>query len=111
MSCLSQKCTHLIDNNANDLFRSRHLLSQCREHKQTVGVVVNEMSTLDIDGQLIAEVSYAGENEDYFATISAGALSSPQGMQQLADALARMVTGVRLNVSSSKRLAAAIRCH
>jgi G3E family GTPase len=69
----------------------RNLLSQCYRADCTVGVVVNEMSTLDVDGQLIGDSDIVDrEDRRRFVSIAAGALSSPTGMLQLKQALAEM---------------------
>ncbi|MBN2866142.1 MAG: GTP-binding protein [Thiotrichales bacterium] len=67
------------------LFRS--LLSQALNKGISVCAIVNDMSALDIDGELISNTEMVEENESIFASIPACVLSSEKGIGALNDAL------------------------
>ena len=68
----------------------RHLLSQCSRANKPIGVIVNEMSTLDIDGHIIAETDFFADNDPRFVSISSEVLSSTQGIALLDQALTQI---------------------
>ena len=63
------------------LFRS--LLSQSKRKNLSVCVIVNDMSQLDIDGELISSTAAIEENEKIFKSISSCVLSSKSGIKKL----------------------------
>ena len=54
-------------------------------------VVVNDMSELDVDGVLVANVDAVGKDNDQFITISGDSISTPSGLEQLDEALSDML--------------------
>ena len=67
------------------LFRS--LLIQALKKQISVCAIVNDMSELDVDGELISNTEMVEENTEIFVTIPACVLSSQKGIEALDDAL------------------------
>ena len=70
----------------------RNLLSQAMKKDISVCAVVNDMSELDIDGELIADSPMIEENDRIFETIPSCVLSSKKGLEALDKALARLLS-------------------
>ncbi|MEM7809042.1 MAG: molybdopterin-guanine dinucleotide biosynthesis protein MobB, partial [Planctomycetota bacterium] len=69
----------------------KKLLGQARRRDLRVGVVVNDMSELDVDGQLVAESDLLDEDLRHFRTIHDCVLSSDKGLAQLRDAVDALI--------------------
>lgn len=67
------------------------LLSQSFRRGLAVAAVVNDMSDLDVDGQLMAQRDFFEDEPDRFASIAAHVLSSYQGMEKLGEAVDRIL--------------------
>ncbi|MEO1627829.1 MAG: GTP-binding protein [Bacteroidota bacterium] len=65
----------------------RNLLAQCRKKKINVCAVVNDMSELDVDGELIAGTDIVENNSGIFQSIHSCVLSSKKGLEKLSEAL------------------------
>ncbi len=68
----------------------RSLLVQSRRTSVDLGVVVNDMSELDVDGQIVAQTERFDEGSDHFRSIHACVLSSTKGIHELEAALEAM---------------------
>lgn len=73
----------------------RSLIMQSHEIKLDIGVVVNDMSELDVDGEIVAQTEFFEEGNARFQTIPSCVLSSRKGIQQLEDALQVMLSDGR----------------
>ena len=71
------------------LFRS--LLAQARRNEMSVCAIVNDMSELDVDGELIADTDMMEENNNLMESISSCVLSSTTGIQKLDESLNRLL--------------------
>ncbi len=71
------------------LFRS--LLNQALQKQISVCAIVNDMSELDVDGELIANTEMVEENEQIFESIPSCVLSSKKGIEALDQALNRLL--------------------
>jgi len=71
------------------LFRS--LLRQALNEGVSVCAIVNDMSELDVDGELISNTELVEENAHIFATIPACVLSSQKGIESLDAALSGLL--------------------
>ena len=71
------------------LFRS--LLAQARRNEMSVCAIVNDMSELDVDGELIADTDMMEENNNLMESISSCVLSSTIGIQKLDESLNRLL--------------------
>lgn len=69
----------------------RNLLAQSSKKKLSVCVIVNDMSELDIDGELIANTDFVKKN-DNFKSIHSCILSSKEGIKKLNQALTDMLS-------------------
>lgn len=65
----------------------RKLLAQAQDDRMTPHVIVNDMSTLDVDGVLVANMEIVDSSQGNFITISGTSIHSPDGLAQLDDAL------------------------
>ncbi|MEM6847257.1 MAG: GTP-binding protein [Pseudomonadota bacterium] len=66
------------------------LLAQARQDRSVrVGVIINEMSQLDVDGRILDTVELMSSEDTLFASISAGSISAAAGLAQFADAVDR----------------------
>ncbi len=70
----------------------RKLLSQAKQQNLSVCAIVNDMSELDIDGELIGDTGIVEENSRIFESIHDCVLSSPKGIEALDKALNRMLS-------------------
>ncbi|MBW1298790.1 CobW family GTP-binding protein [Aquimarina litoralis] len=71
------------------LFRS--LLSQSKKKNISVCAIVNDMSELDVDGELIGNTDIVEENNNILESISSCVLSSEEGIKKLDDAIRKLV--------------------
>lgn len=69
----------------------RSLLAQSSRRKLSVCVVVNDMSELDVDGELIANTDVVDKKDHNFVSIHSCVLSSKLGIQKLNEALEVML--------------------
>jgi len=69
----------------------RNLLAQSKKKNISVCAVVNDMSDLDVDGELIASTEVAEENDSMFESIHSCVLSSTQGIKKLDEALKKLL--------------------
>ncbi|MEM9850676.1 MAG: GTP-binding protein, partial [Pseudomonadota bacterium] len=68
------------------------LLVQARSLKSvTLGVLVNEMSTLDVDGSVLDTSEVISRKSPHFASIPGGSISSASGLPQFAKAVERVL--------------------
>ena len=72
------------------LFRS--LLSQSKQKNIPVCAIVNDMSELDVDGELIGNTHIAEENNNIFVSISSSVLSSKVGIEKLDQAVQKLLS-------------------
>ena len=70
----------------------RSLIAQSHKKKLDLGVLVNEMSELDIDGQIVAQTDFFEDGNSHFQSIYSCVLSSKKGIQELERALAAMLS-------------------
>lgn len=64
------------------------LLVQARKSSDiTLGVIVNEMSTLDVDGSVLDTSEVISRNSPHFASIPGGSISTANGLPQFAAAV------------------------
>ncbi|MEM1071133.1 MAG: GTP-binding protein [Planctomycetota bacterium] len=67
------------------------LLIQAHKQDLPVGVVVNDMSELDVDGLIVAQNEFFDSDDDRFQSIYSCVLSSKQGINKLEDALEKIL--------------------
>ncbi|MEM9966731.1 MAG: GTP-binding protein [Pseudomonadota bacterium] len=68
------------------------LLAQARELENvTLGVIVNEMSTLDVDGSVLDTSEVISRKSPYFASIPGKSISSEAGLSALCDAVQQVI--------------------
>ena len=72
------------------LFRS--LLSQSKKKSIAVCAIVNDMSELDIDGELLSNTSIVEDNESILKSISSCVLSSKKGLSKLHTAIQSLLS-------------------
>jgi G3E family GTPase len=65
----------------------RNLLAQSKKLKIDVRAIVNDMSDLDVDGELISNTVAVEENKSILVSIHSCVLSSDKGIQKLEEAL------------------------
>lgn len=65
----------------------RSLLSQSYKREHIPGVIVNDMSELDVDGVLVMNTEIVNEQSGNFVTISGHSISSAKGLKELKTAL------------------------
>lgn len=66
----------------------QNLLVQARSRPDvTLGVVVNEMSTLDVDGTVLDTSEVISRNSPHFASVPGGSISSTEGLPRFARAV------------------------
>ena len=78
------------------LFRS--LLSQSKRKKMSVCAIVNDMSELDIDGELIANTGAVEEDERILESISSFVLSSKAGIEKLYQSIIKLLNNNRPDI-------------
>ena len=70
----------------------RNLLIQARgQTGVTLGVIVNEMSTLDVDGSVLDTSEVISRNSPHFASISGKSISSDDGLPLFRDAVQKVL--------------------
>ncbi|MEE3664206.1 GTP-binding protein [Brenneria sp. g21c3] len=69
----------------------KSLLVQSHQHGIPLGIVVNDMSELDVDGVLIANTEIVDQQHSNFVSISADDISSVSGIAKLDRALCAML--------------------
>ena len=69
----------------------RSLLVQARAKDLDLGVVVNDMSELDVDGDIVAHTEFFDEGSRRFRSIHSCVLSSRKGIGELREALGEML--------------------
>ncbi|MBO9477639.1 GTP-binding protein [Shimia sp. R11_0] len=95
------------------------LLVQARQLPHVrLGVIVNEMSTLDVDGAILDGSEVLSRQDARFVSIAAGSISGPEGLAQFGAAVDRLlaadVTHVLIETSGSTHpwpLLEALRAH
>ncbi len=65
----------------------RSLMTQARDRSVDLGVIVNDMSELDIDGQIVAQAEFFERGDHRFQTIHDCVLSSLRGIEELGRSL------------------------
>ena len=73
----------------------RNLLAQSGKKNLPVCVVVNDMSELDVDGELIANTGIVESDRGIFQSIHSCVLSSKQGIEKLDEALKILLSNQR----------------
>lgn len=73
----------------------RSLLIQSFKRELAVSVVVNDMSELDVDGELIANTELVDKEKHNFESIHSCVLSSKKGIETLDEVLGRMLPNYR----------------
>ena len=58
------------------------LLVQSHKKQLSIGIVVNDMSELDVDGLLVAQTEFFKKNDSNFQSIYSCVLSSKKGLEQ-----------------------------
>lgn len=71
------------------LFRS--LLSQSKRKKISVCAIVNDMSELDVDGELIGNTTAVEDDKSIMESITSCVLSSKTGIQKLGEAIEKLL--------------------
>ena len=71
----------------------RSLLTQASKKGLSVGVVVNDMSELDVDGLLVAQTEFFENDDSNYKSIYSCVLSSKKGIQELRKALDEIHAG------------------
>ncbi|MEM0936703.1 MAG: GTP-binding protein [Pseudomonadota bacterium] len=57
----------------------------------TLGVIVNEMSTLDVDGSVLDTSEVISRKSPHFASLPGGSMSSAEGLSRFAEAVQRVL--------------------
>ena len=70
----------------------RNLLSQSKKKAIPVCAIVNDMSELDVDGELIGITEAVEENRHILESINSCVLSSQQGIEKLDQALRKLLS-------------------
>ena len=70
----------------------RNLLTQSKKRGVLTCAVVNDMSELDVDGELIASTDFVESNDSMFQSIHSCVLSSKMGIEKLDAALNILLT-------------------
>ena len=70
----------------------RNLLNQSKKKDIVVGAIVNDMSELDVDGELLGNVEAIEENNSLLESIPDCVLSSKTGIQKLDTALKKLLS-------------------
>ena len=68
----------------------RNLLTQSKKLNLHIGAIVNDMSELDVDGELLGNNPAIEEGDSPLISIHACVLSSQQGLKKLASALDKL---------------------
>ena len=75
-----------------------NLLVQAIKKKLSVSVIVNDMSELDVDGELIANTETVRQEDNNFEPIYSCVLSSKVGIKKLGQVLKKMLANHRLDL-------------
>lgn len=75
----------------------KSLLAQANQQKLAIGVIVNDMSILDVDGVLVANSEIVSAKKQNFVTIAADSISSRSGIQKLDTALETLLASQRFD--------------
>ncbi|MEM9547901.1 MAG: GTP-binding protein [Bacteroidota bacterium] len=70
----------------------RNLLNQSKKNDITVSAIVNDMSELDVDGELIGNTDIVENNKPIFQSIHSCVLSSKVGIKKLEEALDKLLS-------------------
>ncbi|MEM9023190.1 MAG: GTP-binding protein [Bacteroidota bacterium] len=70
----------------------RKLLSQAKKNSIPVCAIVNDMSELDVDGELIGSAESVEHNRHIMESINSCVLSSKKGLQKLDEALQKLLS-------------------
>ena len=70
----------------------RNLLSQSKKKDIPVCAIVNDMSELDVDGELISNTDIVEENSHILESISSCVLSSKKGIEKLDEAIKKLLS-------------------
>ena len=76
----------------------RNLLYQSKKKNIKVAAVVNDMSALDVDGELLGNLEVIEENNSLLESIHNCVLSSEKGIQKLDDAINKLCTNKSLKL-------------
>lgn len=69
----------------------RNLLSQAKREEINVCAIVNDMSELDVDGELLGETAIVEDDESVLESISSCVLSSKEGVKKLDASIQKLV--------------------
>ena len=70
----------------------RNLLSQSKKKKISVCAIVNDMSELDVDGELLGNTDIIEENKSILESIHSCVLSSEKGIKKLNQAIEKLLS-------------------
>lgn len=70
----------------------RNLLSQSKKNSISVCAIVNDMSELDVDGELIGNIDFIEKNSAILESINSCVLSSKKGLKKLDIALKKLLS-------------------
>ncbi|MBB77383.1 MAG: cobalamin biosynthesis protein CobW [Crocinitomicaceae bacterium] len=76
----------------------RNLLSQSKKKNISLSAIVNDMSELDVDGELLGDTSAVEEDFSILESISSCVLSSKQGIEKLDLAINRLISNKDLEI-------------
>ncbi len=71
----------------------KSLLIQSHKRQLSLGVVVNDMSELDVDGMIVAQTEFFEKEDSKFQSIYSCVLSSKKGIQKLDEAIQKILSG------------------
>ena len=69
----------------------KSLLIQSHKKQLSVGIVVNDMSELDVDGLIVAQTEFFDKQDSRFQSIHSCVLSSEKGIEKLRLALDKIL--------------------
>ena len=70
----------------------RNLLSQSKKKKISICAIVNDMSELDVDGELLGNTDIVEENKSILESIHSCVLSSEKGIKKLNQAIEKLLS-------------------
>lgn len=76
----------------------KNLLSQSKKKEIPICAIVNDMSELDVDGELIANTEVVEENSHIMESIPSCVLSSKKGIQKLDEAIKKLLSNQSPNL-------------
>ena len=88
----------------------RNLLNQSKKKDIVVGAIVNDMSELDVDGELLGNEEAIEDNNSLLESIPDCVLSSKTGIQKLDTALKKLLSKHRPELIIIETSGAAIPC-